>query len=182
MQRLIYPKSRKGDQVDDYHGTRVADPYRWLEDTNSDETKAWIEAQNRLTFGFLEKIPVREQIRARLTELWDYPKAGSPFQHGGRYFQFRNTGLQNQDVLFVREGPALVRELKQRGKRVFLDLKWHDIPATVKRAFLTASAYGPEFVTVHCDAGQSWLKEVAENNPGNTKILAVTLLTSLNSQ
>ncbi len=103
MIHIIYPPTRRGDQVDDYHGTLVADPYRWLEDTNSAETKAWIEAQNALTFGFLEAIPEREKIRARLTELWDYPKAAAPFQYGGRYFQFRNSGLQNQDVLFVQE-------------------------------------------------------------------------------
>jgi orotidine-5'-phosphate decarboxylase len=85
--------------------------------------------------------------------------------------------------LFVSLGPDILKAIRDMSSaHIFLDLKLHDIPATVKRAFLTASAYGPEFVTVHCDAGQGWLKEVAENNPGNTKILAVTLLTSLNSQ
>lgn len=103
MNQIIYPISAAVDQAEDYHGTRVADPYRWLEDTNSPETKAWIEAQNKLTFGFLESIPDRERIRKRLTELWDYPKADAPFQYGGRTFQFRNSGLQNQNVLFVQE-------------------------------------------------------------------------------
>ena len=101
MERLTYPPTTTVEQIDDYHGTPVADPYRWLEDTDSPETKAWIEAQNRLTFGFLEGIPQREQIRQRLTELWDYPKAWAPLRKGGRYFQLRNSGLQNQDVLYV---------------------------------------------------------------------------------
>jgi prolyl oligopeptidase len=106
MTGLVYPLTAKVDQVDDYHGTQVPDPYRWLEDTYSPETNAWTEAQNKLTFSFLEKIPDREKIRARLTQLWDYPKASAPFQRGGRYFQFRNTGLQNQDVLFVMDSLA----------------------------------------------------------------------------
>ena len=85
--------------------------------------------------------------------------------------------------LFVSQGPDIlkaIREITDAG--IFLDLKLHDIPETVNRAFMAASAYGPEFVTVHCDAGEGILKDVAERNPGNTKILAVTLLTSLNSQ
>lgn len=85
--------------------------------------------------------------------------------------------------LFVSLGPDILRAVRDiTSAGIFLDLKLHDIPATVKRAFLAASAYGPEFVTVHCDAGEGLLKDVAENNPGNTKILAVTLLTSLNRQ
>ena len=85
--------------------------------------------------------------------------------------------------LFVSLGPDILKAIRDiTSAGIFLDLKLHDIPATVKRAFLAASAYGPEFVTVHCDTGEGLLKDVAENNPGNTKILAVTLLTSLNSQ
>jgi prolyl oligopeptidase len=95
-----YPTARRSDQVDDYHGTRVADPYRWLEDPDSAESRAWIDAENRLTFGFLEKIPAREAIRKRLTGLWDYAKFGIPSQRGGRYFFTKNDGLQNQSVLY----------------------------------------------------------------------------------
>jgi orotidine-5'-phosphate decarboxylase len=85
--------------------------------------------------------------------------------------------------LFISLGPDILKAIRGLSSAgMFLDLKLHDIPATVKRAFLAASAYGPEFVTVHCDAGEGWLKEVAESNPGKTKILAVTLLTSLNSE
>jgi len=99
-QTLTYPPTHKSDVVDDYHGTRVADPYRWLEDVDSPETRAWVEAQNRITFAYLEEIPERERIRRRLTELWDYPKYGAPFKKGGRYFFFKNSGLQNQSVLY----------------------------------------------------------------------------------
>ena len=100
---LAYPETRRVDQTDTYHGTVVADPYRWLEDTDAAETKAWVEAQNRVTFGFLESIPERERIEQRLTELWNYPRYGVPFEEGGKYFLFRNTGLQNQSVLYVHE-------------------------------------------------------------------------------
>src|SRR5574341_1017820 len=103
MPKLSYPVTRTIPQVDDYHGVLVADPYRWLEDTDSPETLAWIKAQNELTFSFLEQIPARAHIRRRLTELWDYPKAQTLLKRGGRYFQLRNTGLQNQDVLYVLE-------------------------------------------------------------------------------
>jgi prolyl oligopeptidase len=103
MSAITYPSARKSSQIDEYHGTLVPDPYRWLEDDDSPETLEWVQHQNDLTFSFLEKIPARQQILERLTEIWDYPKASAPFKRGGRYFQFRNTGLQNQDVLFVQE-------------------------------------------------------------------------------
>jgi prolyl oligopeptidase len=99
--RLAYPETRKVDQVDEYHGVKVADPYRWLEDANSPETAAWVEAQNKLTFDFLRRIPARERIRERVEQLWDYEKSGVPFKEGGRYFFSKNTGLQNQDVIFT---------------------------------------------------------------------------------
>lgn len=98
---FVYPESRKDDQVDDYHGTKVADPYRWLENPDSEETTAWVEAQNKVTFGYLGEIPAREQIKQRLTQLWDYEKFGIPFKQGNRYFYFKNDGLQNQSVLYT---------------------------------------------------------------------------------
>lgn len=98
---LIYPATRKTDQVDDYHGTKVADPYRWLEDPDSEETIAWVEAQNQVTFNYLGEIAVREKIKGRLTQLWNYEKYGSPFKEGNRYFYFKNDGLQNQSVLYT---------------------------------------------------------------------------------
>lgn len=98
---FIYPPTRKADQVDDYHGTKVADHYRWLEDPDSEETKAWVEAQNQITFGYLGEIEAREAIKQRLTKLWNYEKYGSPFKEGNRYFYFKNDGLQNQSVLYT---------------------------------------------------------------------------------
>lgn len=98
-----YPKARKVDQVDDYHGTKVADPYRWLENPDSPESREWIEAQNKVTFDFLGKIPEREKIKERLTGLWNYERFGVPFRQGKRYFITRNDGLQNQSVLFTLE-------------------------------------------------------------------------------
>ncbi|MGC2732089.1 MAG: S9 family peptidase, partial [Candidatus Sulfotelmatobacter sp.] len=83
---LTYPQARRSDQVDDYHGTKVADPYRWLEDTDSAETHAWVEAENKLTFGYLDQLPYRQAIRDRLTKLWNYERFSTPSQHGGRYF------------------------------------------------------------------------------------------------
>jgi prolyl oligopeptidase len=98
-----YPPTRKCDQVDQYHGVTVADPYRWLEDLDSEETALWVEAQNRVTFGYLNEIPAKETIKKRLTQLWDYQKYGIPFKQGNRYFYFKNDGLQNQSVLYVLE-------------------------------------------------------------------------------
>ena len=99
--KLTYPTTQTTNQSDNYHGTIVPDPYRWLEDVDAPETLDWIKRQNELTFGFLEQIPTRQRLNKRLTELWDYPKAQTPVKRGGRYFQARNSGMQNQDVLYV---------------------------------------------------------------------------------
>ncbi len=96
-----YPVPRKDTQADDYHGTKVADPYRWLEDPDSPESRAWIDAENKITFDFLKAIPARDKIRARLTELWNYERFGIPGREGGHYFLTRNDGLQNQSVLYT---------------------------------------------------------------------------------
>ena len=98
---LTYPSSLQVDHVDDYHGTAVADPYRWLEDPDSPDSRAWIEAQNQLTFEYLQQIPSRETLRDRITQLWDYEKFGTPFKMGDRYFYFKNDGLQNQSILYT---------------------------------------------------------------------------------
>ncbi len=109
-QTLQYPPARKGDVVDDYHGTNVADPYRWLEDPDSPESRAWIEAENRLTAAYLAEIPARARIRDRLTKLWNYPKYGTPFRKARRYFFFKNDGLQNQSVLYKQTTLAATPE------------------------------------------------------------------------
>ncbi|HRX53340.1 MAG TPA: hypothetical protein P5016_02465 [Verrucomicrobiales bacterium] len=98
---LKYPETRKSDASDDYHGTRVADPYRWLEDDNSLETGSWVRAQNEVTFGYLKTLPQRSKIIDRLSSLWNYDRTGMPSEYGGRWFYTRNTGLQNQSVLFT---------------------------------------------------------------------------------
>jgi prolyl oligopeptidase len=98
---VTYPVTRRTNVIDDYNGVKVADPYRWLEDDNSSETKAWVDAQNKVTFAYLQSIPEMPAIRARLTELWNYERYGVPFKEGGRYFFTRNDGLQNQSVLFT---------------------------------------------------------------------------------
>lgn len=98
-----YPKARKADQVDDFHGVKVADPYRWMEDTGSAETQSWIEAQNKLTNSYFETIPQRARIRERLTELWNYERISAPAKIGKRYIYTRNDGLQNQSVLYITD-------------------------------------------------------------------------------
>lgn len=102
-QRFEYPVAQKADVIDDYHGVKIADPYRWLENPDSPESQAWIEAENRVTFDFLESIEVRDDIRARITELWDYERYGVPGEEGGRYFFTKNDGLQNQSVLYTAD-------------------------------------------------------------------------------
>jgi hypothetical protein len=98
--------------VDDYHGTSVADPHRWLEDPDSDETKAWVAAQNKVAFDYLARIPERGAIESRLTQLWDYERYSLPVKKGGRYFYTRNDGLKNQSVLYVADSiQAQPREL-----------------------------------------------------------------------
>lgn len=108
---LKYPLTRKEDVVDTYHGVQVPDPYRWLEDDNSAETKAWVEAQNEVTYAYLEKLPQREPLRRRLTDIVNYERHGIPQRKGGRYFFRRNNGLQNQDLICMSEqldGEAVV--------------------------------------------------------------------------
>src|SRR5215510_198599 len=102
--KIVYPVTKKVEQVDDYFGTKVADPYRWLEDETSAETKAWVEEQNKLTFGYLDKIPYREKLKDRLTELYNYPRISAPFRRGDTYFFTKNDGLQNQSVYYIQHG------------------------------------------------------------------------------
>ncbi|RMF07779.1 MAG: S9 family peptidase [Candidatus Neomarinimicrobiota bacterium] len=100
---IVYPETRKDLHViDDYFGVKVADPYRWLEDDNSAETRAWVEAENRVTFNYLDQIPYRPLIRQRLEEIWNVPKYSVPFRKKGRTFFFKNDGLQNQSVLYIQ--------------------------------------------------------------------------------
>ena len=100
---LKYPQTESEDLVEEIHGLKIADPYRWMEDLESEEVRAWIEAQNKLTFGYLDQFHLRKKIQKRMTELWNYEKTSPPNKRGGRYFYFFNDGLQNQDVLYWME-------------------------------------------------------------------------------
>ncbi len=102
--QIKYPETKKVDQVDDYFGTKVSDPYRWLEDDKSAETAAWVAAENKITQDYLSKIPFREQVRKRLEEMWNYPKYSSPFKEGEYYYYYKNDGLQNQSILYRQPG------------------------------------------------------------------------------
>lgn len=104
LAQLRYPTTKKIDTVDDYHGKKIADPYRWLEDDNSEETKAWVVAQNRTTQEYLSSIPYRQQVKKRLEELWNYPRYSSPFKEAEYYYYYKNDGLQNQSVLYRQKG------------------------------------------------------------------------------
>lgn len=103
-QSIYYPQTKKIIHTDNYHGTIVPDPYRWLEDNNSVETHSWVETQNKITFDYLDKIPYREKIKNRLTELWNYEKYSAPSKIGNRYIFSKNDGLQEQNVYYIQEG------------------------------------------------------------------------------
>jgi prolyl oligopeptidase len=110
-QAFVYPKAKKVDTVNTYFGHKVADPYRWLENDNSAETKQWVAEENKVTMDYLSKIPFREQLRERLTQIWNYPKYGVPFKRGGMYFFFKNDGVQNQSVLYMQKTPEATPEV-----------------------------------------------------------------------
>ncbi len=146
---ITYPPARKSDQTDDYHGVKVADPYRWLEDLDSAETGAWVEAQNKLTFGFLSEIPSRQKIKARLTKLWNYERYGVPFKEGGNYFYTRNSGLQNQSVLYT------VTSLEGQPK-VLLDPNTLSADGTVALSGLAISEDGKRMAYGLSASGSDW--------------------------
>ncbi|MBD2143538.1 prolyl oligopeptidase family serine peptidase [Anabaena sp. FACHB-1250] len=130
-----YPALSKIDQTDNYYGTVVADPYRTLENPDTQETKAWVEAQNQVTFTYLNEIPAREDIKQRLTKLWDYEKYGTPFKQSNNYFYFKNDGLQNQSVLYTL--PTLDAQ-----PRVLLDLNKLSEDGTVALSGISISENG----------------------------------------
>jgi len=152
--RLDYPPARRGDHVDHYHGVAVADPYRWLEDPDSAETRGWIAAQNALTERFLAEIPERERIRARLTELWDSvledtERRSVPVERGGRLFFDRNDGLEPQPVLHVvdRAGAA---------PRPLIDPNALSADGTISLSNWTPSPDGRLVAYALSDGGSDW--------------------------
>ena len=146
---LTYPAAERGTQVDDYHGTSVADPYRWLEDVDAPATKSWVEAENRLTDSFLATIPERAAIRNRLTRLWNYARYSAPFKENGRYFYFENTGLQNQSVLFVQDA-------RNAPARVLLDPNTLSSDGTVALSGTAASDDGHLLAYSISTSGSDW--------------------------
>jgi prolyl oligopeptidase len=149
VMKLDYPVTKKVDQVDDFHGTKVEDPYRWLEDDYSEETKAWVEAQNRVTFAYLEGLSQREPLKARLTELWNYPRYGAPFRKGGRYFFHKNDGLQNQAVLYKQSSLDAEPE-------VLLDPNALSAKGTAALSTLELSEDGTKLVYGVAQSGSDW--------------------------
>lgn len=147
--KLVYPKANRTDHVDEYHGAKVADPYRWLEDVDSEETKSWVESQNKVTFGFLAQIPQRQKIKDRLTQIWNYERFGLPAKRGTRYFYTRNDGLQNQAVLYVAES-------LNAPPRVLLDPNNLSTDGTVALAGWVPSDDGASLAYGLASAGSDW--------------------------
>ena len=148
--RLAYPATAQVDHVDDYFGVKVADPYRWLEDDNSPETKAWVGAQNALTFGWLERIAFRTQVRERIRAIANYAKYSAPFSKNGNVYFYKNDGLQNQSVLYVQKGFDGTPE-------VLLDPNTFSTDATVKLESFTLSRDGRHAVVAKTAiAGTDW--------------------------
>ncbi|HAE90092.1 MAG TPA: S9 family peptidase, partial [Idiomarina sp.] len=149
--QVKYPETRKGDTVDTYFDTKVKDPYRWLEDDRSAETEAWVEAQNEVTFNHLEKIPFRDKIEKRLTELWNYEKVSAPFKEGDYTYYYKNDGLQNQYVVYRKKNDSDEEE-------VFLDPNTFSEDGTTSLAQLTFSEDGKLAAYSISEGGSDWRK------------------------
>ena len=177
--KLAYPESKKVDHVEELHGVKVADPYRWLEDANAPETKAWVEAQNKLTFSYLSEIPAREPIRRRLTKLWNYERFGLPYKEAGRYFFTRNSGLQNQSVLYVANSldaePRVLLDPNRLSKDGTVALTGYDFTPDAKLMAYGVSVAGSDWQEIrvrNVDTGQDLpdvIKWVKFSGPSWTK-------------
>ena len=146
---LTYPATRKVDQVDDYHGTPIADPFRWLEDDTSAETKSWVDAQNLVTFGYLDQIPSRDALRARLTELVNYPRHSAPLVKRHWHLFTKNDGLQNQAVYYLQDGEAGTPV-------VLIDPNTLSPDGTTRVAGLTFNNAGTRIAYMLSQAGSDW--------------------------
>ena len=144
-----YPESAKGDYVDDYHGVEVADPYRWLENDTTAETGAWVDAQNEVTYGYLNSISSRKKIRDRYEELYNYEKVSSPYKVGDNYFFYKNSGLQNQSVIFIKKGLDADEE-------VFIDPNALAEDGTITVSLSGASDDDKYMVISQSEAGSDW--------------------------
>lgn len=153
---IKYPPTKKGDIKDTYFGTVVEDPYRWLEDDNSPETAEWVKSQNKLTFDYLAKLPNRDQIKTRLTELSDYPKYGTPFKEAGKYFFFKNNGLQNQSVLYTTSDLAAE-------PKILLDPNTLSADGTIALSGTEISTDGKFLVYMVAKSGSDWNEIFVKN-------------------
>jgi prolyl oligopeptidase len=157
---LTYPITAKVDTVDVYHGVEVPDPFRWLEDDNSPETATWVKAQNEVTLGYLSRIPYRDTIRERLTELFNYPRISAPMKVGEYYFFYKNDGLQNQDVIYYQQG-------RDGEPMVFIDPNALSDAGTVAISLLGASKDNKYMAYSKSVAGSDWteiyIRDIATN-------------------
>ena len=149
MPRLDYPPAPTSDGVDDYHGTSIADPYRPLEDSDAEDVRTWIAAENRLTERVLAESPSRGEIRDRVAQLWDFPRAGAPWRRGRNWFSVRNSGLQDQDVLWVADAPG-------NEGRVLLDPNRLSDDGTTALAATEVSESGLLLAHATSEAGSDW--------------------------
>ncbi|MEA2040920.1 MAG: prolyl oligopeptidase family serine peptidase [Bacteroidota bacterium] len=154
--QYTYPETRKDTVVDDYFGTKVPDPYRWLEDDNSEETKAWVQAQIKVTDNYLNAIPFKDSIKNRLTEIYNYEKYSTPFREGGKYFWFKNNGLQNQSVLYLQN--SLEDEAK-----VLLDPNTLSEDGTIALSGLGISENGKYLAYSVSSGGSDWQEIFVKN-------------------
>ncbi|MGB6153949.1 MAG: prolyl oligopeptidase family serine peptidase [Pricia sp.] len=150
-----YPNTKKVDSVDTYFDTEVKDPYRWLEDDRSEETEAWVKAQNEETFGYLEKIPFREALKKRLEKLWNYEKLGSPFKEGDYTYFYKNNGLQDQYVVYRQKGEG--------EPEVFLDPNTFSEDGTTSLAGLSFTKDGSLAGYLISEGGSDWRKAIVVN-------------------
>lgn len=147
---VTYPDSKKGNVVDNYFGTDVADPYRWLENDRSKETGAWVKAENKVTFDYLAQIPYREKLKNRLSELWNYEKVGAPFKEGDYTYFYKNDGLQNQYVVY--------RQKDNGEAEVFLDPNLFSEDGTTSMGQLSFSKDGTIAAYAISEGGSDWRK------------------------
>ena len=149
---IQYPETRKDATVDDYFGTKVNDPYRWLEDDRSAETAAWVIAQNKVTNAYLDQIPFRNQLKERLEKLWNYEKIGAPFIEGNFTYYFKNNGLQNQSVLYRKDNSGK--------ETVFLDPNTFSKDGTTSLGELAFSKDGLKLAYSISEGGSDWRKVI----------------------
>ncbi len=153
-----YPETKKVDTVNNYFGENVADPYRWLEDNRSTETEAWVKSQNEVTFGYLDNIPYREELKERLTKLWNYEKIGAPFKEGDYTYFYKNDGLQNQYVIYRYKNDA-----DPETAEVFLDPNTFKEDGTISLGGLSFSKDGKTLAYSISEGGSDWRKILIMN-------------------